>query len=354
MFVDETCKAGTKRQNHPSYIDFYEGVITGNGSIIVTAVNITQADLRPVAGPKNGWFVDALVYELDIESNKVLFRWSAIEHLQRIPFKLSKNPLAGAGRSERDPWNFFHINSVIRYGDSYLVSWRYGCSVLLVSKNGEVIWNLNGINGGDFKLGRDANFCYQYGLRLSDQTKDKITISFHNNDNAEFTTRLKITTGMILDLDLQNKTAVLKRRVWNNADPVKTQDLGMIEEYNENGALVMKVRYGYDKVESTYCVHRVPWIGTPKTKPSVKACRTVPSGELTVYVSWNGATGVESWMVYEKPTEGPSKMSKIEPRNGFETAIRGVKDAGNTVVVGAVGGPNNGVESNPVAVIDCS
>ncbi|WEW57886.1 hypothetical protein PRK78_003353 [Emydomyces testavorans] len=369
---DESFKTGSEPQKFPSYIDFHEGVITANGSILVTAINITQADLQSVGGPKDGWVVDALAYEIDIESNKVLFRWSAIEHLQEIPLKLSQNPLAGAGRSERDPWNFFHINSVIKYGDSYLVSWRYACSVLLISKSGAVTWNLNGINGGDFKLGPDTNFCYQYGLRLADQKKDKITISCHNNDNAEFTTQLKTTTGLILDLDLRNKTVTLNRRLWDDLNPVKTQDLGsfqnlpnghvlmnhgiipVIEEYDENGALVMKLRYGYDKVESTYRVHRVPWIGIPKTKPSVKACRSVASGEVTVYVSWNGATGVESWNLYTGSKEGMLQIIATEPRNGFETIIRGGKDANNTVVVGAVGGPNNGVKSDPVMVGNCS
>jgi hypothetical protein len=63
---------------YPSNIDLHEVQFTAKGSLLVTANNVTQADLTSVGGPADGWVVNALVYEIDIATNKVLFSWSAL------------------------------------------------------------------------------------------------------------------------------------------------------------------------------------------------------------------------------------------------------------------------------------
>ncbi len=68
----------TPGATYPSNIDLHELQITPKGSLLVTANNVTQADLTSVGGPANGWVVNALIYEIDIASNEVLFRWSAL------------------------------------------------------------------------------------------------------------------------------------------------------------------------------------------------------------------------------------------------------------------------------------
>ncbi|KAF3480131.1 uncharacterized protein GIQ15_05478 [Arthroderma uncinatum] len=370
---DEYFKTIYEPQTFPSYIDLHEGIIENDkGSLLVAAVNVTQADLRSVGGPEDGWVLDSLIYDIDIATNKVLFRWSAVEHIDEIPFKLSQSPLDRTGTSEKNPWDFFRTSSTVRYGDDYLVSWGFGCSVLHIARNGTVAWNLSGINGGDFKLGPDANFCYQYGLRLNEYPdKNKITITMHNNANSKFSTKTQPTVGLVLDLDLQKMEAVRRRRLWNKKHPIVSRDLGsfqslanghilmnhgqipVIEEYNGNDTLVMSLRYGDDIVDASYRVHRVAWTGTPTTKPSVKACRsTTNKEELTVYVSWNGVTDVESWKVYEALDGGELKEIKDEPRSGFETTVQ-AQSSGNKVVVAAVGGPNDGVKSEPVMAGSC-
>ena len=52
----------------PSYIDLHENFITDEDTILVTAVNVTQADLSSVGGPKDGWIQDGLFYEIDRKS----------------------------------------------------------------------------------------------------------------------------------------------------------------------------------------------------------------------------------------------------------------------------------------------
>jgi hypothetical protein len=126
-----------------SYIDLHESHITEEGTILVTAVNVTRADMSPVGGPKNGWVRDGLFYEIDIQSNDIIFRWSALEHLSDIPMANAEVPPAGKGHSMSDPWDYAHLNSVAKYGENFLVSSRHTCSIFLVGKNGHVIWQLH-------------------------------------------------------------------------------------------------------------------------------------------------------------------------------------------------------------------
>lgn len=129
-----------------SCIDIHESQFTDSGTILVTAVNVTQADLSSIGGPKDGWIQDGLVYEIDIKTNKILFRWSAHEHINQVPLSDVRAPLEGSGGSgvnKTYPYGYPHLNSVAKYGDDYLVSSRYMCSLFFISPNGTVIWQLD-------------------------------------------------------------------------------------------------------------------------------------------------------------------------------------------------------------------
>lgn len=126
-----------------SYIDIHESQFTDEGTILVTVVNTTRADMSSVGGPKDGWIQDGLFYEIDVKTNKVLFSWSALDHLDEIPMTNVEVPLEGKGKEASDPWSYAHLNSVAKYGDSYLISSRYMCSIFLINKNGNVTWQLH-------------------------------------------------------------------------------------------------------------------------------------------------------------------------------------------------------------------
>jgi hypothetical protein len=186
----------------------------------------------------------------------------------------------------------------------------------------------------------------------------------HNNDNTEFTGHTSLTTGLVLNVELQgSKEVTLVGRTWDAAEPVYAESQGSyqslgnghvlqdhgatpkIEEYDENGTIVMRARFGYDNTMQTYRTYRYPWVGRPSTKPDVVACPT-KGGKTVVYVSWNGATDVGSWKV----TSG-SKINQTALRNGFETTIlvAGLSD-GDSVAVEAVGGVGDGTRSQSVTV----
>jgi Arylsulfotransferase (ASST) len=123
--------------NAECFADLHESFITERGSILVTAYNITTADLTSVGGPKDGWVYDGLVYEIDIKSQDVLFRWSALE--SGIPLTNSKLELGSTG-TEESPYDFFHINSIELFGTKYLVNSRHTWSTYLIDSKGNVDW----------------------------------------------------------------------------------------------------------------------------------------------------------------------------------------------------------------------
>lgn len=130
-------------QTFESYIDIHESQITDDGTILVTAVNITQMDLSSIDGPKDGWVQDGLFYEIDIKTNEVLFRWSTVEHLSEVPLSDIVLPLEDSGQNKTAPFEYPHLNSVAKYGDSYLVSSRFMCTLFFIDKNGNVTWHLH-------------------------------------------------------------------------------------------------------------------------------------------------------------------------------------------------------------------
>ncbi|KAJ5893646.1 hypothetical protein N7495_005337 [Penicillium taxi] len=350
-----------------SCIDLHESQLTEDGTVLVTAVNVTQADLTSVGGPKKGWIQDSLVYEIDIKTNDVLFRWSAYEHIAEVPMSLSWAPIGlvgvGSGTKKTDPYAYSYLNSVAKYGDSYLVSSRYMCSVLFIAPDGSITWYLHGRTGGDFKLGPDTSFCYQHHVRFLSQSPKRVSIALHNNDNTPFTGNINITTGLLLDVELYgSKKVTLNRRTWDHAEPVYARLQGSyqslknghilqghgsipkIEEYDIDGNIVMRAQFGLDDVMHTYRVYRYPWIGHPSTIPQVVAC-LLNESEAAVYVSWNGATDINSWRVYSE------REIKQVPRNGFETTIivRGLSK-GDSVIVEAVGGVRHGTRSESTLV----
>ncbi|OQE11948.1 hypothetical protein PENFLA_c067G05038 [Penicillium flavigenum] len=351
-----------------SCIDIHESEITDNGTILVTAVNVTQADLSAIGGLKDGWIQDALVYEIDIETNEILFRWSTYEHIDQVPLRDVRAPLEGSGGNKTDPFGYPHVNSISKYGDSYLVSSRYMCSLFFIASNGSVTWQLHGQTGGDFELGLDTSFCYQHDARFKSQSDERVTISLHNNELASFTGHTSLTTGMVLDVELQgSKQVTLKSRMWDATEPVYAESQGSyqslgnghvllqhgstpkIEEFDENGTIVMRARFGYDKTMQTYRTYRYPWVGRPATKPDVVACLDGKNGKSAVYVSWNGATDVGYWKVYSG-----TAVKETAVRNGFETTILvdGLT-SGDSVVVEAVGGVGDGMRSESAAVGQC-
>jgi hypothetical protein len=134
--------------------------------MLITAYNTTPHDLSSIGGPTNGWLLDSLALEVDIVTGKVLFSWSPLAHL---PLNRTLFPLSGAaGTSQSTPFDAFHVNSIQLVGNNYLINIRNVWATFLVSPTGKIIWEINGLDGGDFgALPEGGTFVHTYPLSPS-------------------------------------------------------------------------------------------------------------------------------------------------------------------------------------------
>lgn len=340
--------------SYPSNIDLHELLITPSGSLLVTANNVTQADLTSVGGPADGWVVAVFVYEIDIATNKVLFSWNSLDHLDKLPFTASLYPLGAdgfTGVNQSLAWGYFHINAVEPYDDGYIISSRYLCSAIAIDGSGEVKWRLSGRVGGDFKLiGSDAitGFCYQHDIRVESESTTGVSLRMHDNHNSPIENGTVPSTAKVVHVDFNTKEATLVRRLLNDSGPVYSTALGdyqpledgnvfvghgwipIMEEYSPAGEILTTIQFGAAEPRPgggflspqaptlSYRSFKQKWTGCPKSKPDVVA-ESSSDGHTSVYVSWNGATEIEAWEIYGGSSANKLTHVTTVTKRGFET-----------------------------------
>ncbi|CEJ58451.1 hypothetical protein PMG11_07105 [Penicillium brasilianum] len=164
----------------------------------------------------------------------------------------------------------------------------------------EPMESLKGRTSDEFHLGLDTSFYYQHDVRFESQTPERVTLGVHNNYNTNFTGATALTTGPILGALQGSKQVTLSGRMWDADEPVCAQSQGSyqvignghvlqdhgatpkIEEYDKNGRIVMRARFGYDNTMQTNRAYRYPWAGRPSTEPSVVAYPSSKSWKTTV------------------------------------------------------------------------
>ena len=359
-------------QTFGSYIDLHENFITERDSIVVTANNVTAADLTSVGGPKSGYVVDSQFYEIDVATNEVLYSWKSLDHLDQLPFKDSVYPLGSegfTGLSQTVAWAYFHINAVSPFEDGYLVSSRYFCSIMAVDRDGNVKWRVQGRDGGDFDLALDAHFCFQHDARHLATVGSDVILSMHDNANSPLTEPKPTTpsSGLVVKLDLNAKTAALVKRYQDPKNPIYSSALGsyqglpntnvlvghgfvpVIEEFAHNGQVVATTQFGplidgrTEPIGGTlsYRAFKSAWTGCPTSLPAVA---TKGEGkEVVVAMSWNGATGIIGWNVFSGKAKHEMRLVKFVPKHSFQT-ITSIEVA-SYVQVEAVGGSECGLQA---------
>lgn len=119
----------------------------------------------------------------------------------------------------------------------------------------------------------------------------------------------------------------------------------LIREYDGAGNLLCAAQFGPIRGSiSSYRAYKYSWVGTPSTLPSVVAVANVTSsassagsnrggkghgpshgsypsseGNVTVWVSWNGATEVDAWRILGGQNQNQLSVVGVTPKTGFET-----------------------------------
>ncbi|KAI6498371.1 hypothetical protein MCOR13_006506 [Pyricularia oryzae] len=369
--------------DQPSYIDSHEAYLTDKGTAVVTAaLPRGPVDLSAVGGAKDGYFVDCGVFEIDVYTNKVLFKWWASEHQDAIPQTDSRalpfGSIAGYSNSS-SPWDPYHMNSVQAVDDGYIFSLRHFSTIYHLSKNGTVTWQIHGTNNTvqkhqDFTMGPNTTFSWQHDARVAYQTNSSLILHLVDNANwqgGEFNT----SYGVQLAVDLQKKTVTEMLRLSDDFNPQSTYAGGslsalgnnanghwlmsygilpVIKEFDSAGTCIFTMQFG----SASYRAFRSEWHGYPNTKPKVAACLTSDPvrGQMTrIHASWNGATEVTGWSLFAgqsaSNSTGLTKMLDVAKMD-FET-VAYVQGAQAFVQVQSIGGgraPQVNVTSDVVPV----
>ena len=319
--------------------DIHEFLITPEDTALFLSTKAIPVDLTPYGGPQNGYVQDFAIQEIDLKTDKLIFFWSALEH---IPLADSYEP-ASTATSSNNIWDAFHLNSIGLTDDKndLLVSSRNTWTIYKINKPTEkIIWRLGG-KQSDFTIDQGAHFSWQHDARFLPRN----TISLFDDNCCESSTIPPGTPaahGLVLKLNLTKKRVKLKRSYYHNPNlqvgsqgNVQSLENGnkfigwgesqYFSEYKNSGNTVEQpaLHTLYDAKmpgsNYTYRAYRNHWIGTPYYPPSLAV--KANGSRITVYASWNGSTKTAAWKVYGGCC--PDKLTEIktEEKTGFETAI---------------------------------
>lgn len=129
---------------YSSLLNSHEVYVTSYGTLLGLSYDAIPFDLSPVGGPVDGWLRDGVVYEIDIKTNEILFKWRASEH---IPITRSYDPRnsmrSGYGNNSDSAWDYVHLNAVSPFEGGYIISARHTFEAIHISNvTGDVIWRL--------------------------------------------------------------------------------------------------------------------------------------------------------------------------------------------------------------------
>jgi hypothetical protein len=357
--INPDMNINTLDEANKGQIDVHEHQMTDRDSMVVTTYNNTQRDLTSLGGEVDGWLAESMFSEFDVETGKVLFEWSAADH---VPLEDSRWPLRGSMGTRHLPWDWFHINSVQRVGEDYLISARHHWAVFLISgKNGSVLWKLDGINGGSFGS-IPTDFKWQHHARAQNVTEHGMTISLFNNHVNGRKTKDTQSQALAFWVPLpasKDNPPVLVRNLMTDKDRVfaATQGSYQLDIGNGNGFvgygkiplarefgpaedgsdLRWQARFGDNDAAMSYRTFKAKWHGTPKNWDPVVAFEKVRLQKARppkVYVSWNGATDISSWAIYAGDDRESLKSVGVVKKQGFETVFD--LENANCVQLGAI------------------
>ncbi|EIM81206.1 uncharacterized protein STEHIDRAFT_115340 [Stereum hirsutum FP-91666 SS1] len=333
--------------NGETVLTVWNGTKNSAGTAIMTTFYPIQQDLSSVGGSSSGWLLASGFQEVSIADGMVLFNWSAVDHM---PLNESYETISGdVGTTSDTPWDAYHINSISKDSNGdYLVSSRSlfptagseNQNIMKVSKDdGAVIWKLGGMTS-NFTLDTESTFYGQHHVRWH-EGDTKLSIfddGIESVENLEKTSR-----GIYLDVNQEALTASLvyqylplesvenwslsqgSNQVLDNGNVVVGFGSNpWIAEYTLNGTTVFFATFGMDGETGNsplqnYRAYKVSnWVGNPTTSPDIAV--TGSCDDLTVYVSWNGATEVTSYAYFSGPSASNLTGQFNVTRSGFETS----------------------------------
>lgn len=306
--------------------DLHEFLITDDDTALIMAYNPVRTDLSAIGGPRDGWVLDGVIQEVDVETGEVLFDWRSLDH---VDVAETRKELGETGTRDV-PFDYFHPNSIEVDDDGdLLVSARNTWAVYKISRStGDVTWRLGGTKS-DFALGDGVEFFWQHDARRQPDG----TVSLF--DNAAAPPQAQRSRGMVLELDTDAMRAELVAEyvhpaglLSDNQGSMQVLDDGRVligwgsqpftSEFDADGEWITDWRT--PEAVQSYRAYLDDWVGRPDERPAL-AVRPNSARGVLVYASWNGATEVKRWRVLAGQRASDLSEVVTVPRGGFETAI---------------------------------
>jgi hypothetical protein len=319
--------------------DVHEFTITKRNTALFTAVKQVPADLTPYGGPKNGFFDNYSIQEVDLATGKLLFFWNVLDHVNPADSMLP----ASSATSSNNIWDCFHVNSVEEGpDDTLLISMRNMWAIYNIDKKtGNIIWQLGG-KQSDFTFGPHASFSWQHDARH--RPGNRISL-FDDACCASSTSPPQGPAhGLILHLDFKKMTANAVRTYYHQPPlfvpsqgnvqklPNGNQFVGWGQESylsefanagntQRNPLLNLLYDMQFPNQNLSYRAFKNEWVGLPLYPPSIAVDPL--REDVIVYASWNGSTETVAWQVLTGPKRNRLSVTVIStPRTGFQTDIK--------------------------------
>ncbi|KAI4105138.1 MAG: hypothetical protein L6R37_002857 [Teloschistes peruensis] len=258
-----------------------------NDIALLTLYNPVRRDLSQfgVANEDDqGWVIDCRLRALDPTSGKILFDWSALDH---VPLSESLVQPTGAinGRSADFAWDYFHMDSIARlYNGDFIVSSRHTSTIYRISgKDGSILWRLGG-NSSTIKL-QGFQFSSQHDVRVIKDGGSIMRLSMFDNAYSTFTAPQGDSSGKIIELDTATKTARLVQQYNPPESGFQSGDGGSLQllprgnvficwgsipyvtEHTADGLLVYSANYAtIGSSVSSYRAFKAPYTGITNPK----------------------------------------------------------------------------------------
>ncbi|KAL8719042.1 MAG: hypothetical protein Q9225_003899 [Loekoesia sp. 1 TL-2023] len=253
-------------------------------SALLTSYTAVRRDLSAYGIPNEnnqGWVIDCHLRAMDLDSGKVVFDWSSLDH---VPLNESFVLPTGAinGLTQQFAWDYFSI-ARLSSGD-YLVSSRHTSTIYRVSgKDGSTVWRLGG-KASDFRL-NGFTFSSQHDVRVVSDNGNTLTLSLFDNAYNTFTPPHGDPSGKIIELNAAAKTARLVHQYnppqaglqCGNGGSLLVLPKGnvfigwgsipYVTEYTADGQLIYSAHFGgIGSSASSYRAFKAPFTGVTPTR----------------------------------------------------------------------------------------
>lgn len=299
--------------------DVHDLRLLDNGHALLMSYVPIPYDLSPYGGPADAVVIETVLQEQDSTKN-VVFEWHGSQY---VPIT---DTYQGLNQATLD---YMHANAIeLDHDGNLLVSFRNLSQIIKINRQtGDMIWRLGG-RANQFAISNDPGFSLQHDIRRLGNGH----ITLFDNGNQHKPPYSRAVEYAI------DETAMTLTRVWQYPEDqslfapfmgnVQRLDNGnsligwgalpIVSEVRPDGSKAFEMRLG----ALSYRAQRHIWDASPAEAPRLSAIFGGDPTAASVFMAWNGATGISGYKVFAGQTASYLQQVASVPRSGFETSAQ--------------------------------